>query len=79
MHCKSVGGQNFCIDALLYLLFMQTPLLLAMVILAVEKDSFISQTLSVTEQRTHSLTVEPLLWGSTFVTMVKMQGSFVKV
>ena len=79
MHGKSVSSHNFCIDTLFYLLFTQTPLQLAMVILAAERDSFISQTLSVMEQRTHSLTVEPLLWGSTSVTIMKMQGSFVKV
>ena len=50
-----------------------------MAILALEKDSFISQTSSVTEQRTASLTVVLLPWASTSATMVKTRGSFVKV
>ena len=50
-----------------------------MVILAVEKDLFISQISSVLEQRTDSLTVGVLLWGSISATMVKMLESYAKV
>lgn len=71
---------NFVVSFFFFFcLFAQTPLLLAMVILAVEKGLFISQISSVLEQRTDSLTVGVLLWGNISATIMKMLGSFVKV
>ena len=75
----SIYRPGLLIIALMLFSALQTPSLLAMVILAEGRDSFISQTLSVMELRTRSLTVEALLWGNTSVTMVKMLVSFVKV